>query len=66
MLPLSMFPIAIACGNAFVLKPSEKVPTTMQFIFKLIEQVGFPRGVVNMVNGAKETVDAIEEVRRQE
>jgi malonate-semialdehyde dehydrogenase (acetylating)/methylmalonate-semialdehyde dehydrogenase len=42
-----------------VVKPSEKVPMTMQLIFKLIEQVGLPKGVVNMVNGAKDAVDAI-------
>ncbi|HEX2697082.1 MAG TPA: CoA-acylating methylmalonate-semialdehyde dehydrogenase [Anaerolineales bacterium] len=52
-------PYALAAGNTYVVKPSEKVPMTMQFIFKLIEQVGFPKGVVNLVNGAKETVDAI-------
>jgi len=52
-------PYALACGNTYIVKPSEKVPMTMQLIFKLIEQVGFPKGVVNMVNGAKEAVDAI-------
>ncbi len=52
-------PYALAAGNTYVIKPSEKVPMTMQLIFKLIEQVGFPKGVVNMVNGAKDAVDAI-------
>jgi malonate-semialdehyde dehydrogenase (acetylating)/methylmalonate-semialdehyde dehydrogenase len=52
-------PYALACGNTYIVKPSEKVPMTMQLIFKLIGQVGLPRGVVNMVNGAKEVVDAI-------
>ncbi len=52
-------PYALAAGNTYVIKPSEKVPMTMQLIFKLIEQVGLPRGVVNMVNGAKDAVDAI-------
>ena len=52
-------PYAIAAGNTYIVKPSEKVPTTMQFIFKLIEQIGLPKGAVNLVNGAKETVDAI-------
>ena len=52
-------PYALAAGNTYVVKPSEKVPMTMQFIFKLIEQIGLPKGVVNMVNGAKESVDAI-------
>jgi malonate-semialdehyde dehydrogenase (acetylating)/methylmalonate-semialdehyde dehydrogenase len=52
-------PYAIAAGNTYIVKPSEKVPMTMQFIFKLIEQVGFPKGVVNLVNGAKDVVDGI-------
>jgi len=59
MIPFWYLPYALATGNTYIIKPSEKVPTTMQFIFKLIEQVGFPKGVVNMVNGAKDTVDAI-------
>ena len=53
------FPYALAAGNTYIVKPSEKVSMTMQFIFKLIEQIGLPKGVVNMVNGAKEAVDAI-------
>jgi len=52
-------PYALAAGNTYVVKPSEKVPMTMQFIFKLIEQVGFPKGVINMVNGSKDAVDGI-------
>jgi malonate-semialdehyde dehydrogenase (acetylating)/methylmalonate-semialdehyde dehydrogenase len=59
MIPFWYLPYALAAGNTYIVKPSEKVPTTMQFIFKLIERVGFPKGVVNMVNGAKETVDGI-------
>jgi len=59
MIPFWYLPYALAAGNTYIVKPSEKVPTTMQFIFKLIEQVGFPKGVVNMVNGAKDAVDAI-------
>jgi malonate-semialdehyde dehydrogenase (acetylating)/methylmalonate-semialdehyde dehydrogenase len=59
MIPFWYLPYAIACGNTYIIKPSEKVPMTMQFIMKLIEQVGLPRGVINLVNGAKETVDAI-------
>ncbi len=59
MIPFWYLPYAIAAGNTYIVKPSEKVPTTMQFIFKLIEQIGLPKGVVNMVNGAKEAVDAI-------
>ena len=59
MIPFWYLPYALAAGNTYIVKPSEKVPTTMQFIFKLIEQVGFPKGVINMVNGAKEAVDGI-------
>lgn len=59
MIPFWYLPYALACGNTYVMKPSEKVPMTMQLIFRLIEQVGFPKGVVNLVNGSKEVVDAI-------
>jgi malonate-semialdehyde dehydrogenase (acetylating)/methylmalonate-semialdehyde dehydrogenase len=59
MIPFWYLPYAIACGNTYIIKPSEKVPMTMQFIMKLIEQIGLPKGVVNLVNGAKDTVDAI-------
>jgi malonate-semialdehyde dehydrogenase (acetylating)/methylmalonate-semialdehyde dehydrogenase len=52
-------PYALACGNTYLVKPSEKVPLTMQRIFHLIEETGLPPGVVNLVNGAAETVDAI-------
>lgn len=59
MIPFWYLPYALAAGNTYIVKPSEKVPMTMQFIFKLVEQAGFPRGVVNLINGAKETVDGI-------
>jgi malonate-semialdehyde dehydrogenase (acetylating)/methylmalonate-semialdehyde dehydrogenase len=59
MIPFWYLPYAVAAGNTYIVKPSEKVPMTMQFVFKLIEQVGFPKGVVNLVNGAKEAVDGI-------
>ncbi len=59
MIPFWYLPYAIAAGNTYIIKPSEKVPMTMQFIMKLIEQVGFPNGVVNLVNGAKDVVDGI-------
>ncbi len=59
MIPFWYLPYAIACGNTYVMKPSEKVPMTMQLIFRLFEQAGLPRGVVNLVNGAKAAVDAI-------
>lgn len=59
MIPLWFLPYAVACGNCFILKPSEKVPMTSQKLFELIEAAGFPAGVVQLVNGSKETVDAI-------
>ncbi|MFZ5885222.1 MAG: CoA-acylating methylmalonate-semialdehyde dehydrogenase, partial [Chloroflexota bacterium] len=59
MIPFWYLPYALAAGNTYIVKPSEKVPMTMQYIFKLIEQVGFPKGVINLVNGAKEAVDGI-------
>ena len=59
MIPFWYLPYALACGNTYIVKPSEKVPMTMQFIFKLIEQIGLPKGVINLVNGAKDTVDGI-------
>jgi len=59
MIPFWFLPYALACGNPVIVKPSEKVPTTMQRIFQLIDTLGLPPGVVNLVNGAKETVDAI-------
>ncbi len=58
MIPLWFLPYAIACGNCFVLKPSEKVPMTMSKVFELIDRLGLPSGVISLVNGAKETVDA--------
>ncbi len=59
MVPLWFLPYAIACGNTFVLKPSERVPLTMRRVFELIEQTGLPSGVVNLVNGAKEVVNTL-------
>jgi malonate-semialdehyde dehydrogenase (acetylating)/methylmalonate-semialdehyde dehydrogenase len=59
MIVFWFMPYALACGNTYIVKPSEKVPLTMQKIFQLLEQVGFPKGVVNLVNGAKEAVNAI-------
>src|SRR6266567_3173482 len=59
MIPLWFMPYAIACGNCFILKPSEKVPMTMSRVFELIDQLGLPPGVLSLVNGAKETVDAL-------
>ena len=59
MIPFWFLPYALAAGNTYVIKPSEKVPMTMQLIFNLVEQVGFPNGVINMVNGSKDAVDGI-------
>lgn len=59
MVPLWFLPYAIACGNTFVLKPSERVPVSMQRVAELIEQTGLPPGVFNIVNGAKPVVDAL-------
>ena len=59
MIPFWFMPYALACGNPVIVKPSEKVPLTMQLVFQLLEQAGFPPGVVNLVNGAREAVDAI-------
>lgn len=59
MIPFWFLPYAIACGNAFIIKPSEKVPLTMQKVFHLLDQLDLPKGVINMVHGGKETVDAL-------
>jgi malonate-semialdehyde dehydrogenase (acetylating)/methylmalonate-semialdehyde dehydrogenase len=59
MIPLWFLPYAVACGNCFILKPSEKVPLTSAKMAELIDRAGFPKGVFQVVNGAKETVDAI-------
>ena len=59
MIPFWFLPYAIACGNTFVLKPSERVPLTMRRTFELLEQTGLPKGVVNLVNGGKAAVDAL-------
>jgi malonate-semialdehyde dehydrogenase (acetylating)/methylmalonate-semialdehyde dehydrogenase len=59
MIPFWFMPYAIASGNTYIVKPSEKTPLTMQKVFRLLEQTGLPMGVVNLVNGANEAVDAI-------
>ncbi|MFP4125358.1 MAG: CoA-acylating methylmalonate-semialdehyde dehydrogenase [Alphaproteobacteria bacterium] len=59
MIPLWMFPLAIACGNTFVLKPSEKDPSCPLRLAELAQEAGVPPGVVNVVNGDKEAVDAL-------
>jgi len=59
MVPLWMFPLAIACGNTFVLKPSEKVPLTAVLLGELLGQAGLPKGVFNIVHGGRPAVDAL-------
>ena len=59
MIPLWMFPLATACGNAFILKPSERDPSSTLKLVELYEQAGAPKGLVNVINGDKEVVDAL-------
>src|SRR5262245_5404292 len=59
MVPLWMFPVSIACGNTFILKPSEKVPSASMRMAELFKEAGLPDGVLNVVHGDKEAVDAI-------
>ena len=59
MIPFWFLPYAVACGNTFVLKPSERVPLSMRRAMDLIEQTGIPKGVVNVINGGSEVVNAL-------
>jgi|TARA_B100000700_G_scaffold289432_1_gene346727 malonate-semialdehyde dehydrogenase (acetylating)/methylmalonate-semialdehyde dehydrogenase len=59
MVPMWMFPMAIACGNTFILKPSEKDPSCSIMLAELLKESGLPDGVFNIINGGKEVVDAI-------
>ena len=59
MVPFWFLPYAITCGNTFILKPSERVPLTMKYVFELMEKCGIPKGVVSLVNGGKEAVDTL-------
>ena len=59
MVPMWMFPVALACGNCFILKPSERDPSAPLFLAELLAQAGVPAGVFNVVNGDKEAVDAL-------
>jgi malonate-semialdehyde dehydrogenase (acetylating)/methylmalonate-semialdehyde dehydrogenase len=59
MIPLWFLPYAVATGNAFVLKPSEQTPLTAEYLFDLIDQAGFPDGVVQLLHGSVDTVNAI-------
>jgi len=59
MVPMWMFPLALVCGNTFVLKPSEKVPLTVVMVIELLEKAGLPKGVLNVVHGGRDCVDAL-------
>jgi malonate-semialdehyde dehydrogenase (acetylating)/methylmalonate-semialdehyde dehydrogenase len=59
MVPMWFFPFAVACGNTFICKPSEQVPLSQRLVFQLVGEAGFPKGVLNLVNGAKEVVEAL-------
>ncbi len=59
MVPFWFMPYAVATGNTFIVKPSEQVPLSQQLVFELIDQIGLPPGVLNLVNGDKRTVDAL-------
>ncbi len=59
MVPMWMFPIALACGNTFILKLSERDPSAALFMAELLKKAGLPDGVLNVVHGDKEAVDAI-------
>jgi malonate-semialdehyde dehydrogenase (acetylating)/methylmalonate-semialdehyde dehydrogenase len=59
MVPMWFLPHAIACGNTFIVKPSERVPLSQMKIFELLNEIGLPEGVVNLVHGAKDAVDGI-------
>jgi malonate-semialdehyde dehydrogenase (acetylating)/methylmalonate-semialdehyde dehydrogenase len=53
MIPLWMFPMAVVCGNTFILKPSERVPNSAMYLMQLVKEAGFPDGVVNVIHGSK-------------
>ncbi|MGE8046421.1 CoA-acylating methylmalonate-semialdehyde dehydrogenase [Pseudomonas monteilii] len=59
MVPLWMYPLAIVCGNAFILKPSERDPSSTLYIARLLEEAGLPKGILNVVHGDKDAVDAL-------
>src|SRR5574338_136045 len=59
MIPFWFLPYALACGNTFILKPSERVPLSSAFLFELMEQLKLPPGILNLVHGSKAAVDAL-------
>src|SRR3546814_6515066 len=66
MVPMWMFPVALACGNSFVLKPSERDPSPSLLIARLLKEAGLPDGVFNVVHGDKEAVDTLLDDRSEE
>lgn len=61
LVPMWFFPVALACGNTYILKPSPTTPLTMNFVFEFLDQAGFPEGVINMVQGGAEASGALME-----
>ncbi len=59
MVPFWFWPYAVACGNTYIVKPSEQVPLAMTRVFEILDDLGFPPGVMNLVHGGRETVDAL-------
>lgn len=59
MIPMWFLPYAVGCGNTYIVKPSEQVPFTMNMIFKLIDEAGFPKGVINLINGNGITAESM-------
>lgn len=59
MVPFWFWPYAVACGNTYIVKPSEQVPLSMRFVAELVDDIGLPPGVFNVVNGGRETVEAL-------
>jgi malonate-semialdehyde dehydrogenase (acetylating)/methylmalonate-semialdehyde dehydrogenase len=59
MVPWWFLPYAIVCGNTFIVKPSEQVPMTQTKIFEIVDEIGFPEGVINMVHGSRDVVNAL-------
>lgn len=61
LVPMWFFPVALACGNTYIIKPSPTTPLTMNFVFELLNQAGFPEGVINMVQGDVKASEALME-----
>lgn len=59
MIPFWYLPFIVACGNSFIVKPSEQTPLTMNYVFELAHEAGFPKGILTLINGDKKTIDAL-------